>query len=347
VVAAVLDAPPAPTPLAPRRARRFVPGLGALVAACLVLVAAAVVLRRGDTESPRTVLAAAAKRTEAAGSARLRVRGETTFTLPVPSRGGAPRTPDFAAVPVELRAGVEARWESALAEFERALAAYEDEVQRLVDETDALLRNPFGARPTRPARPLRPTRPPRPTPAPPVPPATLETTVRLDARGEVAFGERLRLAGDVGAGGLVPFQLATGPDGSEVVVRGRWAVAGDAAAPWGRVLGDPRGVVGLVATATAVRDLGGGRYAFTAGATAGEATVSADGLLAAVALDGTGSTGGATWRSVVSVELSDPGAPVGPGGIDPKIPARPAPARGPSAVLFPLGPGVAAAEEER
>ena len=315
-------------------------------AATLVVAAAAVALR--PDPSPRVELAAAARRTADARTAKVRLDGTTTFVLPV---GDARTAPEFASVPDALRAEVERQWQSLMDVFRRAMEAYEKQLDEALGRIDDAL---DGVLPTSLPRPPPVPRLPRmPTPSPPALPPSITTTVSLRASGDVSFTDRLRLSGAVGVDGEAAFDLVAGRDGVAVRAEGTpWAAAEARVGPWGVVVGGPDELLRAVGAATDVTRDDAQRYRFRIRSLdgtvlAGEADVDPDGRLSAVRLTASGRTGGlagATWTTDLRVAFSEPGAPVAPvdvGDVRDRV-GRPDDA---SRVIYPLGPGVRAAAE--
>lgn len=346
VLTAVREAPAPPTPgavVVPMRrsfGRRALTRVAVGAAATLVIGAGAAVLREQEERTPRTTLVAAAERTEAAGSAKVRVRGNATFRLP--ARGTTP--PDFASMPVELQAHVEARWRAAMAGFEAAMRNYE----KLMESLDRMFSQyPGFGFPGAPSRPPRPPRPPRATtaPTPPPTPPDLTTTVEIDASGDVAFGDRLRLNGTVGVDARSRFDLVSAREGVAVRAGGGWSLAADEVGPWAALVGAPDEIVRLVASATDVRPVAEGRYAFRVTAAdgtelTGQASVSG-GLLTAVDVTAAGRSGGAHWTTTLHVTISDPGAPVEPEPVRVgEVRDRVAAGNAASRVIYPFGAGL-------
>ncbi|HVF06481.1 MAG TPA: hypothetical protein VNA20_16690 [Frankiaceae bacterium] len=323
------------------------------VAATLVVGAAAFVLRDAEDPTPEVVLAAAARRTAEAGTAKVRVEGTTTFVVPVAQDPKTP--PDYASVPESLRAHVEEQWRSVMAAFAEAMRLAQEQIDNALGQIDDVIGGFTGSYPPRGQRPSQPPRPARPLPSQPSLPESIRTTVTLRASGDVSFTDRLRLNGTVGVDTEADLDVVAGRDVVAVRTEGSsWAVAEAKAGPLSTVIGGPDALLRAVGSAddvTAVVE--GRRYSFRVvipdGTTlSGEADLDDAGMLTAVRLTGSGRNGipgaGTSWHTDLRVRLSDPGAPVAPEPVDvADVRARLAEPDAASRVLYPLGAGVRAA----
>lgn len=254
-------------------ARRSLIRSTAIAAAALLVVGAMAVLARpGDDR--HDVLLASAERTEAAGSARVTVEGETELAVPVehvaPGNGGEgparAARPPFEAFPPHVRGPMEEQWARAMAEFERQLAAFHAQVDEAIrrgqEQIDRALREAFGGG-GRPPLPSPPTTRPA---APPRPPSALSLRFGVTAGGELDFRGRANLQGTVRpvvpASSLegAPAGFAVSVDGRHAAVRaadGAWAQVQSGSGPVGSVLLEPGAVGRILRNAEGeVEDLG-------------------------------------------------------------------------------------------
>ena len=246
-------------------ARRSLTRSAAIAAALLLVVGALAVLARPDEER-HDVLLASAERTEAAGTAKVTVEGETELAVPVehvaPGNGGAgpvrAARPPFEAFPPEVRGHMEAQWARAMAEFERQLAVFQAQVDEAIrrsqEQIDRALRDAFGGSGRPPSS--RPSAAPPTSAAPPRPPTALSLRLAVAAGGTVDFRGRAQLQGTVRP--AVPASsleasatgFAVSVDGRHAAVQapdGSWAQAQSqsGSGPLGSVLLEP-GAVGRI-----------------------------------------------------------------------------------------------------
>jgi hypothetical protein len=384
------------------------------VAAVLMLLVGAVTVALQTTreDDPRAIVLASAERTTAEGTADVEVDAEAEVVLTVPDTepGTVPPDPDFSGAPAEMQAQLRAQWQVTIDEFHRQLEQFHADVnaamqeyRRLVEEWQRQLAESmrqFGdafrdgaspddgsepafeppAMPTLPDMPLPPGVPAAPsepsTAPPPTAPTSVSARVAVQARGEIAFGDGLRLdgfaapAGQVEAGDEARFDVQV--DGGAAVYRGpdgRWAELPATAGPLAGVVLDPS-VVGRILSAVGddVEFLGEvdgeGRgmlrhYRFTVPGSAvpgaaidamadvepwtAEVWIDADGrtrrleLATAAAVD----RAGTTWRTRVNLRLSAFGGGQDIAPLPTSVDRMELPARS-SMLIYPFGANVAA-----
>lgn len=332
IVGALPATPPAPAPAIVPFRRRALHRVAFAAAATLVIGATAAVVTRDGERSPQMTLAAAARKTEESRTAKVRVTGTATFTLPA-----GERRPAFETLPTEIQARVEQQWQKVYDAWQAALDRIQDTIEDL----------PIPSIPGLPGIP-RPSipRPPRST-SPPLP-RSLTTTVNVDATGDVVFDDRIRLNGTVGVDTESSFAMVSAKQGVAVRAGGRWSVAQDALGPWAALVGSPDALLRLVTEATDVVPVSETGYRFRTSTpdgtlVNGEATVRT-GRLTSVRVLAEGRTGGpvgAAWRTDLRVEISAPGAHVAPAPVD--VASVETAVRAPSVasrVIYPFGEGL-------
>jgi hypothetical protein len=350
------------------RGKRNLLAAGALAAAVALVVGAVTVLGdRGDADPEQRVLLAAAQRTEDTGGAEISVEGEAAVTTGTAADG----QPDLSGVPEEMYAELERRWAEMMAEFERNVAAFEAQLNAVLDRADQAVNDALAGR--RPQPP--PPQPPAAWAAPPPPaeqpqrPDRISVGVALAATGHADLHDVLRLAGtirsgdepsDAGAG----FDVAVADDVASVRTDTGWTRVEGLTGPLGtvllragalgEVLRSARGDVVLAGRAevdgVSVRHY---RFAIAPPAGAGlggawraEAWVDDDLLVRRLAVHATGVTDRAAdtrWSAHAGLTLSGFG-PRPAGGPVPTAAPAPSP-QGPSLLTHPFGPAVARALE--
>ena len=244
-------------------------------AAVAVLVLAGLQVLRSPTETPSETVLASARRTAAAGTAKIDVEARTDFELPAgssPRPGQRPRDPNFSHAPAELRPVLRRSWNRSLRQFERAMATFFEQVDDTLNESGEQLdeslqemaeqfEDMFGGSGSRPRGGERATQPERRedgtprtgeerTPQPPRPPSGVTTSVVVRGAGSVDFAnDAARVDGRVRtAGGTAPFGVAAKADAQAYLdPRGQWVLAPGVEGTLGPLLLDADAVVNVAA----------------------------------------------------------------------------------------------------